>query len=131
MLNVSFGNLSGTVFGDSAKGFSLLSRASLRIANIVLFYLNGIIGSTMVLSFSLLPFPKTQSITSLSKSLITVVGTQYIFINLISHTLGLNNGYLLSIGLSLGVFFLCYLSHQLLQPVYSLANPKSPKSCPK
>ena len=49
------------------------------------------------------------------KEQITVVGTQYIFINLISRTLGLNNGYLLSIGLSLGVFFLCYLSHQLLR----------------
>lgn len=128
MLSVSFGNLTGTLFGDSAKDFSLLSRAFLRIANIVLFYLNGLIGSAMILSFSLLPFPKTQFITSLSKSLITVVGTQSIFINLISRTLGLNNGYLLSIGLSLGVFLFCYLSHQLLQPVYSLANPKSPKS---
>lgn len=128
MLSVSFGNLAGTVFGDSVKECSLTFRAFLRIANIVLFYLNGLIGSAMILSFSLLPFPKTKFITSLSKSLITVVGTQYVFINYISHTLGLNNGYILSIGLSLCVLFLCYLAHQLLQPVYSLAQTKSPKA---
>ena len=125
MLGVRFGNLAGTVFGNSVENFSLVSRAFLRIANIFLFYLNGLIGSAMILSFSLLPFPKTEIITSLSKSLITVVGTQYIFINVITRTLGLNNGYVLSIGLSLCVFILCYFAHKLLQPVYSLATPKS------
>lgn len=124
MLSVSFGHLAATVFGDSAEDLSLISRALLRFANIVLFYFNGLIGSAMILSFSLLPFPKTEFVTSLSKSLITVVGTQYIFVNFISLTLGLNNGYLLSFGLSLCVFFLCYLVHQLLLPVYSLAYPK-------
>ncbi len=124
MISITFGNLKGTLFGDSAKTFTLFSRALLRIANIALFYVNGLIGSTMILSFSLLPWPKSDYITSLSKSLITVVGTQYLFIGFIESWIGLSNNIVLSIGLSLCVFLLCYGVHQVLQPVYLLVKPR-------
>lgn len=123
MISVSFGNLAGTLFGDSAKTFPLLSRAFLRFANIALFYINGLIGSAMILSFSLLPWPKSGFVTSLSKSLITVVGTQYLFIGFINRWIGFNNHLVLSIGLSLCVFLLCFGVHQVLQPIYLLVKP--------
>ena len=122
MLGVSFGNIVATVFGDRLGELSMFSKLFWRMANISLFYLNGFIGSMMILSFSLLPFPKTKIVTSLSKALITVVGTQSIFNTLIIRHLGYNNGILLSIVLSLGVFFLCFLLHQLLQPVYKVVR---------
>ena len=128
MLGVSFGNLAGTLFGNSVKSFSLISRAFLRVANIVLFYTNGLIGSAMIISFSLLPFPKVKCITGLSKSLITVVGTQYIFISFISDWIGLNNNFFISCVLSLCVFLLCYMAHQILLPVYKLVKPRRNKN---
>lgn len=70
MLGVHFGNLPEMLLGDSAKNLPFISKALLRFSSIILFYVNGFIGSTMLLSFSLLPFPKTKIITSLSKSLI-------------------------------------------------------------
>lgn len=124
MISVSFGNLAGTLFGDSAKTLPLFSRALLRIANIALFYINGLIGSTMILSFSLLPWPKLDFVTSLSKSLITVVGTQSLFIGFIESWIGLNNNLIFSIGLSLCVFLLCYGVHHVLHPVYLLVKPR-------
>ena len=124
MIGVSFGNLAGTLFGDSAKALPVFSRALLRIANIALFYINGLIGSTMILSFSLLPLPKSKFVTSLSKSLITAVGTQSLFIGFITGWVGYNNNILTSIGLSLCVFLLCYVVHQVLQPVYLLVKPR-------
>ena len=127
MINVSFGNLAGTLFGNSVKAFPSLLRALLRFANIALFYINGLIGSTMILSFSLLPWPKSDFVTSLSKSLITVVGTQFLFIGFIGSWIGLNHSIVLSIGLSLCVFLLCYGSHQILQPVYMLVKPRRRK----
>ena len=122
MMDVSFGHL-GELFGNSRPGdLSIFTRAFLRIANIGLFYLNGFVGSGMILSLSLLPFPKTKIISSFSKALITVVGTQTIFITFITRYLGYNNDVLLSFGLSLTVFFLCFLLHQVLQPLYKIVR---------
>ena len=81
----------------------------------------------MILSFSLLPFPKTRLITSLSMSLITVLGTQSIFLNAILGRIGPDNGYLLCLGLSVGILFLCYLLHLALKPAYDLVKPKQSK----
>ena len=53
MSGVLFGNLERTLFGASAKTLPLFLRALLRIANIALFYIYGLIGTTMILSFSL------------------------------------------------------------------------------
>ena len=128
MMTIGFGNIAGTLFGDSAKTLPIFSRAALRIANIALFYVNGLIGSTMILSFSLLPWPKSDFVTSLSKSLITVVGTQSLFIGFLNKWIGIDNNLVLSIGLSLCVFILCYGVHQVIQPVYLLVKPRRRKN---
>lgn len=127
MLGVNFGDLGGHLFGDAFQGLPTVCRGILRLLNYSLFYLNGLIGSVMILSFSLLPFPKTRLITSLSMSLITVLGTQSIFLNAFLGWLGTDNGYLLSLGLSVVIFFLCYLSHLALKPAYDLVKPKQSK----
>lgn len=124
MMGVNFGNLEETLFHDSVKSFSVAISSLLSLANILLFYLNGLVGSAMILSFSLLPIPKLRFISSLSKSLITVVGTQSIYINIVSHTWGLDNSFCLSIGLALCILLLCYLTHCILQHLYRLAYPK-------
>ena len=123
MMDVSFGRLPETLFGGSFKSLSTAFRAFLRIANIALFYLNGLIGSSMILSFSLLPFPRVRFVSSLSKTLITVVGLQYIFIHFITDWIGENHHIFVSIGLSSLVFLLCFLVHHILQPVFDLAQP--------
>ena len=122
MLGVKFGSIGINVFGNQYMAFPRWTRGLLQIVNVVLFYLNGFIGSLMVLSFSLLPFPETKVVTSLSKSLITVVGTQYLFINPIAKAIGYDNGYLLSAGLSICIFALCYMLHLLLRPVYQIVR---------
>ncbi len=124
MVGTSFGNLGETLFGDAVNGFPVIFRGLVRLSNYFLFYLNGLIGSAMILSLSLLPFQKTRWITSLSMSLITVLGTQYLFINVIEKTLGFDNSLLISTGLSIGILFLCYLMHLILKPAYDLVKPR-------
>lgn len=114
----------GVHFGQLAKIWSidfktpLISLSCLGV-DIVLFYLNGIVGSMMILSLALLPFPEISAVTSVSKSLITVVGTQYLFITPIIKCWGLDQPLWISILLSIGIFALCYLLHLVLRPVYN------------
>ena len=124
MAYVRFGTLRETLFGHSSQDFSLFVRALLQLFNIVLFYINGLIGSIMILSFSLLPLPKARMVTPVSKSLLTVVGIQSIFINLILSWMGYS-GFFLTFCLSLCVFILCFLTHKLLQPLYQIFRPST------
>ena len=122
MINLQFGTLEKTQFGEDVNSLSSFFRLLLKGAKVLLFYMNGLIGSFMILSLSLLPIPKTSFINSLSKSLITVVGTQSLFITPIIHYLGYDNGYLLSALFSVGIFLLCFALHQVLYPVYNCFN---------
>ena len=122
MLGVKFGAIGINVFGDDYMAFPRWIRGILQIANVVLFYLNGFVGSLMILSFSLFPFPETKIVTSRSKSLITVVGTQYLFINPIVNAIGYNNGFLFTAGITICIYFFCYLLHLLLRPVYQVIH---------
>ena len=124
MAYVRFGTLRETLFGHSSQDFSLFARALLQLFNIALFYINGLIGSIMILSFSLLPLPKASMITPVSKSRLTVVGTQDIFISLILSWIGYS-GFFLTFCLSLCVFILCFLTHKLLQPIYQIFRPST------
>lgn len=122
MINLQFGTLEKTLFGDEMNSLSSFSRLLLKGAKVLLFYLNGFIGSFMILSLSLMPIPKTSFITSLSKSLITVLGTQSLFVRPITQHLGYDNGYLLSSLLSVGIFLLCFALHKVLLPAYTIIN---------
>ena len=124
MVGVSFGHLyDNPLFKEAAKGYSAIAVMLLKIAEILLFYINGLIGSAMIITFSLLPFAKIKFISPLSKSLITVVGTQTIFNKAIIRYFGYNNSLLLSLVFALCVFALCYICHIILQPVYGLLSP--------
>lgn len=90
--------------------------------DVLLFYLNGVIGSIMVISLALLPLPENPAVSQLSKALITVVGTQYLFINPILHSIGYDNTVWVTIPLSIGILILCYMMHQILRPVYRIAQ---------
>ena len=90
--------------------------------DVILFYLNGMIGSIMILALALLPAPESPIITSLSKSLITVVGTQYLFITPIIHHIGYDQSGWVSIPLALGIFILCFLMHIILRPLYQIVK---------
>lgn len=122
MLGVKFGSIGNNVFGDNYMAFPSWIRGFLKIADVVLFYLNGFIGSFMILFFSLFPFPEIKIVTSLSKSLITVVGTQYLFINPIINAIGYNNGFLLTASITICIYIFCYLLHLLLRPVYQVIH---------
>ncbi len=111
-------------FGQLAKIWSIdfktpLISLSFLGADIFLFYLNGFIGSFMILSLALLPFPDIPVVTTISKSLITVVGTQYLFITPIIKYWGLDQPLWMSIFLSFGILALCSLLHLVLRPVYN------------
>ena len=92
--------------------------------DVILFYLNGVVGSLMVIFLSLLPWPEWPAVTSLSKSLITVVGTQYFFITPITKYLGFNQPFWISCGFTIGIFFLCFVLHLALRPAYNLFSPR-------
>ena len=124
ILQLRFGGLGITSLGSEYVKSSLLYKGFVQCANIVLYYLNGFIGSVMVLSLALLPFPKFDFIKALSKSLITVVGTQSLFTTVYRLSVGYDKGLLLSAGVSICILFLCYLLHLILQPVYDLVRQK-------
>ena len=118
MVDINFGNLARAVGMDSTA--SIPAKLSLFGADILLFYLNGLIGSMMMLSLTLLPVPRIAAVTPLSKSLITVLGTQYLFITPLIKYLGMDQPIWAGILLSVGVFVLCYCMHLALHPIYRI-----------
>lgn len=124
ILQLRFGGLGITSLGSDYVKSSFIYKGFVQGANIVLYYLNGFIGSVMILSLALLPFPKVNFVTALSKSLITVVGTQSLFTTIYRFNVGYDKSLLLSAGVSICIFLLCYLLHQILQPVYNLVRRK-------
>lgn len=85
---------------------------------IPVFYLNGFIGSGLILSFSLLPLPQIHCVTNVSKALITVVGLQGIFITVYTDLFGRNNSFWFSFIASCVIIGLCCLSHLWLSKLY-------------
>ena len=124
MLSVSFGHLGATLFGDSLDGFPSFAKGLLKFGDVFLFYLNGFVGSAMILSLSLLPWPRVKFVTSLSQALITVVGIQYVFINVVKLYLGVDNGIFISAALALLIFMICFVVHQLLAPLYRVFDQR-------
>ena len=81
--------------------------------NIVLFYLNALIGSFMVLFFSRL-FTENKFITDIAKSLITILGVQCIFNHLCGHNLGYNLNWYFTLPLSVCILLVCYGIHKII-----------------
>lgn len=81
--------------------------------NILLFYLNGFIGTFMLVSFSGL-FRSRKIITDIASSLISILGLQFIF-NYTLYCLGIVNEpfYITSI-LSVIILLLCYFIHKII-----------------
>lgn len=87
--------------------------------SIPLFYLNGLVGSMMLMSLSLLPFKDFPVVTRIALSLITIVGIQEIFIMIYSDIFGRNNGFPLSFVSACVILLLCHLAHRFLSPLYN------------
>ena len=81
------------------------------------FYLTGLFGTMMILSFSLLPLPETKLVGKTAKSLITVVGAQGIFFYFVYKTIGFDRPLSLTIPLSLVIFCFCCLLNAMIRPL--------------
>lgn len=102
-------SMNGFYFGSLHKGL-----------NLFVFYLNGFIGSIMLMAFSLLPFPELKSIKLLATALITIVGVQNAFIRPSQWIFGfLNEPIPLSVIVAIFIMWLCYFTHLLIGPLYS------------
>lgn len=88
--------------------------------SIPLFYINGAIGTAMILSITLIPFPKITYIKELGKSLITIVGFQGIPISLYSQFVGKDQSIIVSIIASCIILWFCYLFHLSFHKLYLL-----------
>ena len=121
MMSIHFGQLAHSM-GFEPMALSIPKRLSFLGVDIVLFYLNGIIGSALVLSLALLPLPEYTIVSKLSKCLITTFGTQYIFINHLVRFVGLDNPLWFSAILSVIIFGLCYFTHSVLNPIYKIVR---------
>lgn len=121
MMSVHFGQFARQ-FGFEPASLSIPARLSFLGGDVLLFYLNGLIGSVAILSLALLPAPKLSLITQLAKSLITVLGTQYLLISPLVHYIGFDHPLWASALLSISIFIVCYLIHQVLRPVYNLVR---------
>ncbi len=86
--------------------------------NILVFYINAAIGSLLVFAISLLPFPRWDFVSSLGKSLITIVGLQMIFIRLYHQMIGPDQSVFLSTVAAILISLFCYILHQFLNPIY-------------
>jgi len=121
MMSVHFGQFARQ-FGFEPASLSIPVRLSFLGGDVLLFYLNGLIGSAVILCLALLPVPEFPFTTKLAKSLITVLGTQYLFISPLVRYIGYDHPLWASALLSIGIFLVCYLLHQVLRPVYNLVR---------
>ena len=124
MVSVQFGQLARQ-FGIEPANLPVLPRLAFLGGDVLLFYINGLIGSAAVICLSLLPFPKLSFIGKLSGSLITVYGTQNLFIHPFAQYVGLDYPFWVSIPLAAVVFALCYGLHFMLRPIYQIVREKS------
>ena len=88
--------------------------------NLVVFYLNGFIGSAMLLSIALLPLPEFKWVKMLASALITIVGVQGIFLGLTGLLFkGTERIIPYAILISIAILWLCYLVHLAIGPLYT------------
>ena len=86
--------------------------------SIPVFYLNGFVGSLMILALALLPLPELPSVNVLSRALITILGVQGIFIGIYSLLIGKGQNLLVSTIASVVIMWLCYLFHTAFHKLY-------------
>ena len=92
--------------------------------SIPVFYLNGFIGSVMVLGISLLPIPELRIVKKLAPALITIVGIQGILITIYTDLFGKNNSFVFSFAMTCFIILLCWIAHYYLSKLYAIPNFK-------
>lgn len=86
--------------------------------NVLFFYLNGIIGSMMILSICLLPLPKMNLISKFADALLAFVGFQALFNYLYREIVGWDQHLLVSTLFAIIIMLLCYYLHLILKKYY-------------
>lgn len=78
--------------------------------NLVLMFVNGVLGSVLMLRVCML-FKKNSFVEKLSKSLITCLGMQFVFIYAYKHTIHYGQNILVSLLATVVIMMACYLMH--------------------
>lgn len=86
--------------------------------NICFFYLNGVIGSLMLLSLALLPIKQIRLFTLVGESLLAIVGMQGLFTYIYRETVGWNQNICVSSLATVIIMIICCLLHRVLSPLY-------------
>lgn len=81
--------------------------------NFVLFYINGILGSAMLLMLVYNIRRATPFIVKCSNAMISILGLQKFGYNTVKHVLGQDNNWLLSCVLAMTIMLICVLLHNL------------------
>lgn len=101
------------------------SFGNLGLLSIVLFYLNGIIGSFGLISISLISKTNHTFLTEYNKSMISAVGLQSIFITMFKNRFGLDNDIIVNFITTIGIMLGCYLLHLIIiKPITKFINSK-------
>lgn len=80
--------------------------------NLVLMFINGLLGSLLLLRVCML-FGKNSFVEKLSKSLITSLGMQFVFIYAYKHTIHYGQNIFVSLLVTIVIFMTCYLMHMV------------------
>lgn len=86
--------------------------------NIIIFYLNGLVGSAMIICISLIPIPKFGIIHRLGEALLAIVGFQALFNYLYRTVIGWDQNIVVSSLSSVVIMLLCYFLHLFLGKYY-------------
>lgn len=78
--------------------------------NLVLMLVNGVLGSVLLLRVCML-FGKNAFVVKMSKSLITCLGMQFVFIYAYKHTIHYGQNFIVSLLFTVVILMACYLMH--------------------
>ena len=99
------------------------SFGNLGLLSIVLFYLNGIIGSFGLISVSVISKKSHRYLTEYNKSMISAVGLQNIFIIMFKDKYGSDNDFFTNFAVTIGIMLACWGIHLLLiKPLTNFIN---------
>ncbi len=112
-------SMNGVFFGSLPMGL-----------NMIVFYINAAIGCILVFAISLLPFPEWGFISSLGKSLITIVGLQIIFIRYYVHFFGADRPFFISFLAASIIMLICHILHFFMNPLYKKIRNVIPERRP-
>lgn len=109
--------LNGVVYINIVKFGHAFSN---NLFNAPIFYLNALMGTTLMFVISLLPIKPYHFISEIAASLITVVGVQKVFNNIFLSQIGIDQPMWISAIGTVVIIVICYITHKILE-----------KYCPK